>query len=100
MPRNGCHGRGSKTARSERIDLGLELLRIARLPGEQFVQDDLAAWCACTRGAISNIEVKALRKLRRRVAMRRDPVLAELLETVFEHETPYYRHARPIPTRY
>jgi hypothetical protein len=50
--------------KTERINLGLALLSVARKPGAALTFDDIAAWCGCTEMAIVAIEQKALRKLR------------------------------------
>jgi hypothetical protein len=63
MPRND----GAKT---ERIDLGLALLRAAAPPRVSFSQEDIAAWCGCTPAMIGSIEARALRRLRQKVRAR------------------------------
>ena len=50
--------------RRERIDLGLALLSLARRPGVQFTNDEIAAWAGCTEMNIRRIERRALRKVR------------------------------------
>lgn len=60
----GHVGRAANT----QIDLGLSLLGCLRKPGEILTAHDIAAWCGCSRAAIQAIEVRALRKLRLRLA--------------------------------
>lgn len=54
-----CNGRDKRV----RIDLGLELLALAREPGQAFTQQEVAAWAGCSRGMIYLIERTALKKL-------------------------------------
>jgi hypothetical protein len=51
--------------KSARMDLGLELLRLATLPGAAWKPTEIAAWCGCSNEAIRMIERRALRKVRR-----------------------------------
>ncbi len=69
----------SGAARSRRVDLGLALLSAVALPGVRYTQEEIAAWCGCTHGAIYVIERRALRKLRNRLLFQKDPLLRELL---------------------
>lgn len=69
-------------AKVERIDLGLALLSVIALPGIQYTQDEIAAWCGCTNSAIYQIEQKALKKLRNRLRFCSDPRLREMVEQV------------------
>jgi hypothetical protein len=55
--------------KSQRIDLGLELLSIAE-PGIPHTQEEIAAWCDCTVRTIQHMERKALAKLRRALKKR------------------------------
>ena len=66
----------------ERIDLGLALLSVLRMPGEHLSLEDIAAWCDCPQQSIARIERRALRKLRQRLAesdIRADAGLEELI---------------------
>ena len=54
-------------ARQPQTDLGLELLRIAAVPGVAYSQWELAAWMGCTATNVRLIERRALRKLRHRL---------------------------------
>ena len=65
-------------AKSQRIDLGLDLLLAVRTRGARFTTDEIAYFCGCTRSAIFLIEHKALRKLRNRWMFRKDPMLRDL----------------------
>jgi hypothetical protein len=56
VPENGVE-------KSARINLGLELLSIARKPGTRFSYFDIALWCGCTDGMIYLTEKRALKKL-------------------------------------
>lgn len=49
--------------KSQRMDLGLELLSIARAPGLRLSCYEIAAWCGCTDSAIYRLEKRAMRKL-------------------------------------
>jgi len=51
----------------ERIDLGLALLALARLPGESLTLEEIAAWCECEASTIHRIERRALAKVRARL---------------------------------
>ncbi len=55
------------SAKTARINLGLELLMIAALPGRALTQEDIAAWCGCTKDAVYQLEREALKKLRARL---------------------------------
>jgi hypothetical protein len=99
MPRNGTAGRGSRAAKAKTVDLGLDLLSIARIPGVPLLHQDIAAWCGCSASNIWLIQERAIHKLKKRLAYSRDPLLAELVRSVFDQPTPYY-HARPHPQNY
>jgi hypothetical protein len=58
------HNDGAKT---DRIDLGLALLKAAAPPRATFSQEEIAAWCDCTPAMVSSIETRALRRLREKV---------------------------------
>jgi hypothetical protein len=62
------------------IDLGLAILSAKTPPGVTRSLEEIAAFCNCTRGGIWMLEQAALRKLKRKLYLRRDPVLMELLE--------------------
>lgn len=51
----------------ERIDLGLALLSVLRIPGVPLALTDIAAWCECSKSRIYQIEKTALRKVRARL---------------------------------
>jgi hypothetical protein len=57
----------SGLTKSERIDLGLNLLSLASIRGVPLSADDLAAWADCSPKFIQSIEAKAIAKLRRRM---------------------------------
>lgn len=67
--------------RRQSIDLGLALLSLACKPGVPITQEDIAAWCGCSRGYIHLVEQAALRKLRR--SLDQNPMLAELVRHIF-----------------
>ena len=50
------------------MDLGLALLSVRAVPFWCYSHRDIAAWAGCTRQAIYQIEHRALRKLKFRVA--------------------------------
>lgn len=76
--------RGKRTNGSE-IDLGLAIIAALRHPGECLTQQDIAAWCGCTRQRIEQIEKQALRKIRRRLglATKDDGLWRELMNEMF-----------------
>ena len=51
-------------SRRQRMLLGLAILDATREPGRKHTCAEIAAYCDCTRGAISMIEWAALKKLR------------------------------------
>lgn len=65
---------GEKT---QRVLLGLELLMLAARPGVALSQEDIAAWCGCTRGAVYVMEKEALKKLRNRLQFGRAVVIGK-----------------------
>lgn len=69
-------------ARTRRVDLGLAISGALLLPGERLTQEDIAAFCGCSRGAIYMIEQAALHKLRKRLACHRDPLLREMIASL------------------
>ena len=68
LPANG----GAKT---ERINLGLDLLAMRTPPGVELTQTEIAAWCGCRSEYIRQIEERGLRKIRRKLMS--NPELAE-----------------------
>jgi hypothetical protein len=68
----------------ERIDLGLALAMHHAKPGVPLTYREIAAWCGCSWQKIWVIEHKALQKLRKKLSMRRDPLLIELVEQFFD----------------
>lgn len=55
---------GPKLRKRTRIDLGLSLLNRHCIYGVPLDQGDIAAWAGCAKQNISQIEEKAMRKLR------------------------------------
>ena len=53
--------------KSSRIDPGLSILEAVTPPGVPLSQTEIAVWCGCTSEAIRVMELRALRKLRRRL---------------------------------
>ncbi|WP_042724556.1 sigma factor-like helix-turn-helix DNA-binding protein [Chthoniobacter flavus] len=47
------------------IDLGLAILGAVTEPGQCRTHEEIAAYCGCTKQAISQIEWRAIRKLRK-----------------------------------
>jgi DNA-directed RNA polymerase sigma subunit (sigma70/sigma32) len=56
--------------KSERIDLGLELLAALSEPGTCHTQETIAAYCDCTVESVRRMERIALKKLRRALRKR------------------------------
>ena len=54
-------------SKSDRINLGIDLLHALREPGKRCIVEEIAAWCDCSEGAIKDIAKKTLDKLRRRL---------------------------------
>lgn len=73
------HSGGEKTTR---IDLGLAILDAVRVPGHRYTQEEIAAFCGCTRSMIFAIEQRALRKLRNRLRFLRDDRLRDLADAL------------------
>ena len=65
---------------SQRTDLGLALLSIARKKNRCFTAHDVAAWCDCTNKNIIRIEQRALKKLRAKLRLGDRPLSDELSE--------------------
>lgn len=49
--------------KSERINLGLAVLKCLRRPGATYTYQEIAAFCGCSDDAIRQLEAKALRRL-------------------------------------
>lgn len=49
-----------------RFDLGLQLLAVYAKPGVVLTQEDIAAWCGCTKNRVYLIERDIMKKLRDR----------------------------------
>lgn len=73
LPQNGV-------AKSQRIDLGIELLLRRCQRGHPKTCLEIAAWCGCSRSAIWQIESRAFRKVRKLLYQYRDKFLAEALD--------------------
>ena len=61
LPRNS----GEK---SRRIDLGLAILSATAAPGATHTPQEIACFCDCTPSLIMDIEARALRKMRKKIA--------------------------------
>jgi hypothetical protein len=75
--------RGRLTKNAD-IDLGLAVSGATLKSGETRSHEDMAAFCGCSRQAIEHIERRALRKLRNKLQFRNDPVLREIVETLYK----------------
>jgi transcriptional regulator len=65
--------------KSARIELGLALLERRCEWGKPVTQDEIAAWCGCSRSAIWQIEKRALRKIRKKAgALLTSEIVGEL----------------------
>jgi hypothetical protein len=71
--------------RKSRTDLGLALLSLVAKPGVSLTQQDIAAWCSCSRANIYLIEMRALKKLRNALFFR-DRETWEELRSALTHE--------------
>jgi hypothetical protein len=80
--RNGQHQeitmRGVKQADCA-IDLGLAISGATLHYGETRTEEEIAAYCGCSRQMINRLYQRGLKKLRNAQIFRKDPVLAELL---------------------
>jgi hypothetical protein len=90
--------------RKHSIDLGLAVLSAVTPAGVSRTLADIADCCECSCQMIWQIEHRAMRKIRKRLFMQRDPVLAELLQWVRPDfvngiEEPV-ADANPVPPRY
>ena len=81
-------GIGNKPVRKARTDLGLALLSLIAKPGVPLSQEDIAAWCGCSRTTIYLIEKSALKKMRHRLG----PECAAMLD-LFNERHPAERIA-------
>ena len=76
----------SEKRKSERpgkgIDIGLAILSAILPPGESVSIREIAAFCDCTPTCIWLIERRALQKLKKRLHVRQDTELADLVEQV------------------
>jgi hypothetical protein len=66
------------------IDLGLAVSGATLEPGETRSHEDLAAFCGCSKTNIQHIERRALRKLRNKLQFGKDPVIREIVETLYK----------------
>jgi hypothetical protein len=66
------------------IDLGLAISGATLEPGETRSCEDLAAFCGCSRAAIEHILNRGLRKLRNKLQFHKDPVMREIVETLYK----------------
>jgi hypothetical protein len=57
----------NRSAKTERIDLGLAILSALSPAGQVWERIEIAAFCGCTNEYIRAIEFKALKKLRHRL---------------------------------
>ena len=69
---------------SKRINLGLAVSALSLRPGQRRTQNQLAAYCGCSKAAIYLIEKSAIHKLKKRLAYNRDPLLRELIEQILD----------------
>jgi len=67
-------------ARVNEIDLGIAIAHATTRPGQRRTHREIAAYCGCTWANIWLIEQRALHKLRKRLFLRDDPELRELVE--------------------
>lgn len=81
--------------KSQRIDLGIELLHRIALPGVCYTLEEIAYFAGCTDGAIYLIEQKAMRRLANRALYDKD--LRRLLIDYMEDGRRYARRKEPEP---
>jgi hypothetical protein len=81
VPANGPE----KTAR---INLGLAIFQAHALPGVRYTHDEIGAWAGVSGAMIYLIEQQAMKKLRTRLRIMKDPVLIELVAQIFDGRTP------------
>lgn len=84
--------RGKK--RQGRMDLGLALLSLHALPGQEYTIEEIAAWAGVPTSTIFMYQQRALEKLRRR--LKTHPILKELMAEFFERRKPA---TRPCPNQ-
>ncbi len=71
--------RGKKSEHSD-VDLGLAISALSLEYGETRTFHDIAAFCGCSTSNIQQIADKAMRKLRKKIFLRKDRELCQLLE--------------------
>ena len=71
-----------KIVPKEDIDLGLAISHATLPPGQTRTYREIAAYCGCGWQTIWEIENRAKRKLRKRLAYREDGNLRELVEQI------------------
>jgi DNA-directed RNA polymerase sigma subunit (sigma70/sigma32) len=64
------------------IDLGLAVSGLHARKGVPMTTREIAAFCGCSKQRITQIEERALRKLRNRLMFVKDPELRELVESL------------------
>ena len=72
----------SDPARTKRVSLGIAISHATLEPGQTRQLAEIAAYCECSKEAIHYIEKTAIRKLQKRLAYDRDPLIRELVETL------------------
>lgn len=65
------------------ILLGIAIAHVTCMPGQRRTTVEIAAYADCSPSYIQKIEQKAMRKLRKRLAMKSDPVCAEICNVLF-----------------
>jgi hypothetical protein len=75
-------------ARQERIDLGLAIFECIALPGQAYSCEEIAAWAGVSFDTIHMYERQALKKLRTRLRIMKDPRLVEMMAELFERRSP------------
>lgn len=60
-----------------RVDLGLALLSCHAVPGIEYTLEEIAAWAGCTHQRIRQIEQRAMKNLRRALAIHGDSDVRE-----------------------
>ena len=66
------------------IDLGLAISAATLEPGEHRTNEEIAAYCGCTRQNVDRIYQRAMRKLRVRLQFHKDPLIRELVQTLIK----------------
>jgi hypothetical protein len=79
------------------IDLGLAISALTLRYGETRTEEEIAAYCGCSRQMINRLAISGLKKLRNALIFRKDPVLQELLRDsrglLQDDNSGEYRHA-------